>query len=140
MDPAVISRTLLYIFWNSNPAVLLVILQDVLHGIFLATVLNPKDLLRLGGIQHLLIYCIGIVGLRRRVRLAPGKLVCYDNCAKGSVARIVDIFTSKILTEVFPSELASGDNEPLPAHGRRSDGEENRLSEVVHVHVGVAAS
>ena len=73
------------------------------------------------------------------MRLAPGKLVCYDYYARGSVVCTVDISTSKILTEVFPSELASGDNEPLPAPGRRSDSEEYRFGEIVHVHVRVAA-
>ena len=68
---------------ESDPAVLLVILQDVLHGIFLATVLNPEDLLRLGGIQHLLIYCIGVVGLRRRASPALRKLVGDDDYTSG---------------------------------------------------------
>ena len=52
---------------------------------------------------------------------------------------VVKFSIYKLLTEVLPSELASGDDEPLPARGRRSDGEEYRLGEVVHVHVGVAA-
>ena len=43
-----------------------------------------------------------------------------------------------LLTKIFPSERAGGDNEPLTARRRLGDCEENRLRKVAYVDISMA--
>ena len=45
-----------------------------------------------------------------------------------------------LLTKIFPSERAGGDNEPLTARRRLGDCEENRLRKVAYVDISMTTT